>query len=297
MKNFTHLNEPGFPYFTKIVTSKKDMVKKSPNLKKAKLLEISSLIEARYKHYSSCFSTDDLHKVSDSTFSGFDKECLLDAYVSSGSALDALKFEIKNLQASEWQNKCPYCGISPIDQTDHYLPKEDYSEYSVLSLNLVPSCGTCNRKKGEYWKVNGIRKIINFYLDSIPEQQFLFCDFSFDERSPKVNYRLSHSAGISESKFTLIFDHFERLGLLKRYKDHSNDVITSTIDSITSYCREMTENGVRTDMLAEHGKKVSRYGINHWVCVLLEAMANSADFTRYLVEIIKTERLETELGL
>lgn len=297
MRNFRYLDKPSFPYFTSIIESKRNTTKGVTNVKKVQLLAMSDSIRERYSHYLGCFSVEQLHNVQDSIFSGFEKQCLLDSYTGNGSALDKLKLEIKNSQDIDWQNKCPYCGILGLDQTDHYIPKDSYSEYAVLSINLVPCCGVCNKKKGEYWKVGAARKIINFYLDRIPNQEFLFCDFSFDDEIPTTTYRLHQSEGIENSIFAMITAHFERLELLGRYKDSSNEEITTTIDSVVSYCRETTAAGVAEDMLTDYGKKIVRFGVNHWRCVLLKSMADSAQLLDYLASTISVIKLEEGLGV
>lgn len=38
---------------------------------------------------------------------------------------------------------CPMCGSLASSTVDHYLPKDDFPEYSIFSLNLVPACN-CN---------------------------------------------------------------------------------------------------------------------------------------------------------
>lgn len=45
--------------------------------------------------------------------------------------------------------KCPFCGgIGQPFTLDHYLPKANYPQFSVLPMNLVPSCRDCNTGKG-----------------------------------------------------------------------------------------------------------------------------------------------------
>lgn len=39
---------------------------------------------------------------------------------------------------------CPICGSSETGSLDHYLPRTDYPEFSVMRANLVPACGHCN---------------------------------------------------------------------------------------------------------------------------------------------------------
>lgn len=43
---------------------------------------------------------------------------------------------------------CPMCGSETHKTVDHFLPRKPWAEFSFLSLNLVPSCGTCNGKRG-----------------------------------------------------------------------------------------------------------------------------------------------------
>jgi 5-methylcytosine-specific restriction endonuclease McrA len=39
---------------------------------------------------------------------------------------------------------CPMCGSSVTGSVDHYLPKEDFPEFSVMAANMVPACAHCN---------------------------------------------------------------------------------------------------------------------------------------------------------
>lgn len=39
---------------------------------------------------------------------------------------------------------CPMCGAAHPKSLDHFLPQDHYPEFAVFSLNLVPSCMSCN---------------------------------------------------------------------------------------------------------------------------------------------------------
>lgn len=59
---------------------------------------------------------------------------------------------IKNLRRKFKKDSyllCPYCGRPAFEVLDHYLPKSQYPEFSILSKNLVPSCGDCNDLKDD----------------------------------------------------------------------------------------------------------------------------------------------------
>lgn len=47
-------------------------------------------------------------------------------------------------------NNCPYCGLPKNVTADHYLPKEHFPQYAVLSRNLVPSCSDCQSPAGKH---------------------------------------------------------------------------------------------------------------------------------------------------
>ncbi len=52
---------------------------------------------------------------------------------------------------------CPMCGNSAVGTVEHYLPKTPFPEFSVFSWNLVPSCNSCNQKRGSK-HVNGVKQ-------------------------------------------------------------------------------------------------------------------------------------------
>ncbi|MGG2023093.1 hypothetical protein AB1J88_23985 [Pseudomonas sp. S8] len=289
MKNFVYLPAPYFSHFENITNSKKDTVKTQANEKKNTLLSLFDEIRTKYKYYEDNFDKGKLHLINSAGYVDIKKLSLLDAYTGNGKELDKLKSSIKKLQHQDWQNTCPYCGILSLSSTDHYLPKEDYSEYAVLAINLVPCCLECNNKKGTYWKANNARTIINFYLDDIPEQEFLTCDLKYEDAIPVARYKLLQDHDISAESFNLIKCHYDRLNLLERYKDGSNDEITSTLDSILSFSKDDEPSKIKSDLITNYQKRVSRYGVNHWRCALLKALYNSNVFLDQASTALKTQ--------
>jgi hypothetical protein len=43
--------------------------------------------------------------------------------------------------------KCPYCGFGQVSTLDHFLSKARYPSFSVLPVNLIPTCADCNKEK------------------------------------------------------------------------------------------------------------------------------------------------------
>lgn len=62
--------------------------------------------------------------------------------------------------------KCPFCGgIGQPYTLDHYLPKANYPQFSVLPLNLVPSCRDCNTGKGTSVALASGQQVLHPYFE------------------------------------------------------------------------------------------------------------------------------------
>jgi len=55
---------------------------------------------------------------------------------------------IEDIATTTKYGYCPMCGSETHKTVDHYLPRSPWAEFSFFSENLVPSCGTCNTKRG-----------------------------------------------------------------------------------------------------------------------------------------------------
>jgi 5-methylcytosine-specific restriction endonuclease McrA len=61
---------------------------------------------------------------------------------------------------------CPVCGSSSQGSLDHYLPKEDFGEFSIMRANLIPACSHCNSdEKGTVYKGVGSTRLLHPYYD------------------------------------------------------------------------------------------------------------------------------------
>jgi hypothetical protein len=57
---------------------------------------------------------------------------------------------IRDLRSSASYPYCPMCGHPGRQDIEHYLPESHFPEFAFFSFNLIPSCTTCNRKRGRY---------------------------------------------------------------------------------------------------------------------------------------------------
>jgi hypothetical protein len=64
---------------------------------------------------------------------------------------------------------CPMCGSSVTGSVDHFLPKEEFPEFSLMAANLVPACSHCNSgaKRQTYKGVSSHERFVHPYFDAI----------------------------------------------------------------------------------------------------------------------------------
>lgn len=61
---------------------------------------------------------------------------------------------------------CPMCGAETHKTVEHVLPRKPWAEFTIFSLNLVPSCGDCNGKRGNHANAPGTElRMLHPYFD------------------------------------------------------------------------------------------------------------------------------------
>lgn len=265
-----------YSYFLKIISMKHLGVRTA-------LQGIAPSIQTEYRKYVKACNGNNLHSFTASNFTGVDVVNLKDCYADRVE-VNNLKQHIYDNQPSHIRYECQYCMIGDSgDSFDHYLPKEDFPEFSVLSNNLIPCCTRCNTHKSIYWNDAGLsRSIINIYYDQIPVQQFLNCAITYRRDTPIINFSISNPGGINPNLFRVITRHFERLFLLDRFKLKSNTEITNVINSLTPLLGSYTLLQASTYLLDDVVQMKLSYGNNYWKALLKEALANS---NRFLAQI------------
>lgn len=254
---------------------------------KSRLVILKPKISKRYFEYQRKYLFDTLETITKETYTTQEKADLENCYASSTATFGEIVKQIRTSQHRDLQGTCQYCGIQKPNTIDHYLPQADFPEFSVLALNLLPCCNECNTKKNNYWLDNGFRGIINFYIDNLPQIQFLFCDITFDTTNeiPNIKYRLDIPTTINSRLRTIITNHFARLDLCNKYGGYIHDFITDKINSIVSYLNSNDPNDIKQRIKSETTNLKNRYGINNWRTVITDELSNNADF----IELIRTK--------
>lgn len=253
---------------------------------KTNLEEISDDVENRFNEYVNKFSPNQLINIDDSQYIE-NHPGLVSCYKSEGDVLKLLKKEIKDNQDDDLKGLCQYCGILKPKTFDHYLPISKYPEFSALAINLVPCCKDCNGKKHNYWKENQERGIINFYIDNIPNSQFLFGNVIFISGIPHVEYQLLNPNNIINSFFfDIAKKHYKRLELLQLFKDTSTDELGEMIRMFKIYVANPTLEELRQKLNIDANQLQLQFGLNYWKAVMRLTLSQSEPFLNYLIDQI-----------
>jgi hypothetical protein len=82
---------------------------------------------------------------------------------------------------------CPMCGGLGKGTLDHYLPKDDYPDFTIFSKNLVPACD-CNSKRNTTVKGdNEPERVIHPYYDTFIRQRVYKAKLLGDFESPEIS--------------------------------------------------------------------------------------------------------------
>lgn len=103
---------------------------------------------------------------------------------------------------------CPMCGGFGNGTLDHYLPKDDYPEYSFFSKNLVPACN-CNSLRGTTVKgAKSPARVIHPYYDDFLADRLYQSVFQGDFFTPSISIEIIDK---NHPKFDILRFHLDEV--------------------------------------------------------------------------------------
>ncbi|WP_394130741.1 HNH endonuclease [Shewanella maritima] len=136
--------------------------------------------------------------------------------------------------------KCPFCGgIGRPRNLDHYLPKAHFPFFSVLPINLVPSCRDCNMDgKGQGFAISKGMQVIQPYLDDLKffNEQWIYASYT-----PGVNdepgtfvYSVNPPENWDIEEKKRVHTHFKDFDLAVRYATKAAEELITCLTQINS---------------------------------------------------------------
>lgn len=265
-------------FYQEIVSSKRN-TKDKPQLKQ-ELAVISDSQSSCFGIYDEAFHNNSLTAVEAAQYKADDKANLKALYSYRSKKIQQLKNILTThpILREHILNICQNCTINEADTMDHILGQTEFPEYSVHPQNLFPCCSVCNKKKSDrFVDGTGLQLFLNLYLDDLPSSQYLHVDFG-DNWLPR--FRLEQPEDVPDNVFQLIERHYSQLDLLNRFRDSSNEIISTLKSTIRAF---------RADRIRERIEEVCLdlqpvFGYNHRQIVIFRALGQSEDFIRECLE-------------
>lgn len=216
------------------------------------------------------------------------KNGLKNHYKSSLTSIPDLDF-INNMRKSS-PDVCPMCGSFKSDTIEHYLPKENYPEFSVFSKNLIPSC-QCNSKRGLTTKGRSDieERIIHPYYDDQIRTRMVGCYIENIEDSLEFNIKLVNLCDDESFKNNVAF-HIEHLieknGILLWLASQIDRLIENPRTIILSIPKKIMDY----DKIYEFSKDIlelydEKYDTpNNWNSIFIYGLINSPGVIDWIVE-------------
>lgn len=215
------------------------------------------------------------------------KDALEHCYTGATKAKKALLKEWEESVKQE-PNLCPYCLLRQPKSVDHFLPKEYFPEYSVLSWNLVWVCDPCNRQKG-IRLVDVPRRVINPYFDVLPESPLLHAEVAVRPNRVSIQYRIhSFDPAVPQEIIDLMRRHYAALGLEKDYLGEGSAIVSDIVNATVSQYRASISQDQLDQILDVRMREWGKYPVNSYRVAVVEALETCPDLLEYINQRIAT---------
>jgi len=171
--------------------------------------------------------------------------------------------------------RCPFCGIGQVSTLDHYLPKARYPQFSVVPLNLVPSCKDCNTGKSNAIAVTAGSQCLHPYFDqqNFINDQWLFAEVAHTAPTT-IKFYVKEPVYWDDVSKERVRAHFEGFKLRSRYSIEAGDQIACLRDTLCQYREILGLDGVKQHLELE-ARAQFRQHRNSWQTAMFQALACS----------------------
>jgi hypothetical protein len=280
MRNLKPYDGNSFEFHKNIIDRKRNT--KEDATYKLRISALNGNVEDQYTLYDTHFGNDTLQNLTQFGYTGQEKNDLLALYSYKSKLLQDLKTKLTTTETNRIINACQNCTINEINSFDHFVPKDEFAEFSVNPKNLFPSCTMCNGYKAVAWRESGQRVFLNLYLDALPQEQYLFVDLDISGDDIKTNFRVANPNNIEPQLFRIIQNHYAKLRLCKRFTDNNDEVITALKNDVESHLDNLSVEVIQQTVIKRNQKNMLAFGHNYWKSILELALINSVAFWKII---------------
>jgi len=177
--------------------------------------------------------------------------------------------EVYNKILNAAMESCLFCGgIGTPRNLDHFLPKAHFPQFSILPVNLVPSCRDCNMDgKSSAFADQAYSQIIQPYLDN---DRFFLDQWIVASYEEEVNgepgkfiYRVNPPAEWNDTDKLRVAKHFLDFNLAHRYGVKAAQLLGTVMAQVDSLRRIGLSNELIRETIFEPGISQAQFP-NHW---------------------------------
>lgn len=175
------------------------------------------------------------------------------------------------------KDKCPFCGgIGTPRNLDHFLPKVHYPQFSILPVNLVPSCRDCNMDgKAQNFASTAGDQIIHPYSDTdrFFVDQWIFSTYvaSSYEEPGIFQYYATPPEDWPEFDKQRARKHFGDFDLSTRYATKAAEHLGTVLGQVRSMTQVGLDSTVIQNVLLQPGVDAAEFP-NHWQKGMFQAL-------------------------
>jgi 5-methylcytosine-specific restriction endonuclease McrA len=273
MKNLKPYDLSSIGFYDELLSTKRNS-DKNPNYK-TRLATYKANIDFNFTQYDTNYIDNNLTSMIPRGFNTQQKTDILSLYAYSTSAISKLKIKLTTSEYNRVENTCQNCTIGEVSSFDHFLPKDEFPEFSVHPKNLIPSCSKCNGKKSVNWR-NGLKSLfLNLYLDALPDIQYLFVDI---DHNLDFTFIIDNRNHINPDLFSIIESHYVKLDLGNRFLGNSNKVVSELTNTITSFKNKLPRGEIINCVIETENSNKALYGSNYWRSILKIELVQNNDF-------------------
>lgn len=269
-------------------------------IKEAVTVTVLTQVEQRYGQYLQCGG--DPKKLSPSPFVQARKDAvdstaeesatlrcdaLESCYASKAVACENVKALVRNVAKGD----CPYCAmrlpkIKDRHSLDHYLPKKQFPEFSILPQNLVQACNGCNSPKRSNFKMkDGTRAFIHPYYTDLGTKPILKAHVQDKGGAPFFTFKLE-LANLSESVSATVEHHVTELGLLQRWAEYALEEPLSLLRAYARMWQGTRKEDCIRKMMREQAETEQNELLNSPKAAALLALSVALELPKWLDNIL-----------
>lgn len=171
---------------------------------------------------------------------------------------------------------CPMCGVGYVRVLDHYLPKEKYPEFSILALNLVPTCSRCNENKLSLVGGSDGRFFHAYYEDVPASPSLLVAEIEVACGSAIVSFKVNGQ--LSGAAYKNASYQFDKLCLGETYVGPAVQELVERVPWFEMMYERGGADKVASAACRQASHLRNEFGPQFWKAALYDAIEASRDF-------------------